>query len=98
MEQAKGDIRFKLSILNENLFIPFTDILATRYGIIGVDDEEKPFRIKNAPLSAAIKQYFGQNSFSDKNIKDIERLYFITLHPERTSINYIPSNNDMYNC
>lgn len=33
----------KLTILQNALFIPFTDIVATKYGVIGVDNNNNPY-------------------------------------------------------
>jgi hypothetical protein len=37
------DFSKQITLLRNSLFIPFTDILATKYGIVGVDSNNKPY-------------------------------------------------------
>jgi hypothetical protein len=86
----------RMTLVNNSLFIPFTDIYATKYGMIGVDQEDKPFFNKSnvSYINAKNGKVF---SFSDEKSENISKLYFIPLHPERINVCYNVSNNEMYN-
>ena len=86
----------KLTILQNALFIPFTDIIATKYGVIGVDNNNNPYlneKIKLPSQNNAIKQTY----FSSDHINNISKLYFIELQPERRDVKFDINNNEMYN-
>ena len=88
----------KIALLNNSLFIPLTDILATKYGMIGVDDNDKPFFNKrNLSYINHTNEKKFKNCFSDESSDKIYKLYFIPLHPERINICYSIHNSEMYN-
>lgn len=78
------------------IFVPFTDIYASNIATIGVDEDHKPFRNARNDLS---KKSFNilKKEFSQKNTNEIKELWLIMMNPERLSIEYHPSNNEMYN-
>ena len=88
----------KIALLNNSLFIPLTDILATKYGMSGVDDNDKPFFNKrNLSYINHTNEKKFKNCFSDESSDKIYKLYFIPLHPERINICYSIHNSEMYN-
>eukprot|EP01038_Epipyxis_sp_PR26KG_P014805 gene14805-19891_t len=86
----------KLNIQQSALFIPFTDIFfTTKYGIIGVDNDNKPFlNIKN---KLPKKEDMKESNFSSDRINNISKLYFVELQPERRDIKFDLNNNEIYN-
>jgi hypothetical protein len=89
----------KMTFIANSLFIPFTDIYATKYGVIGVDQENKPFFNKSnaSYINAKNESQFRQCLSSDENSENVSKLYFIPLHPERINVCYNVNNNEMYN-
>jgi hypothetical protein len=89
----------KVDILQNALFIPFTDIFATKYGVIYVDDVDEPLMnednnrvIKSQDLNKIIV-----SRVSKHNNVCIAKMYFVALHPERCNVIFNAQNNEMYN-
>jgi hypothetical protein len=89
------------NIFHNALFIPFTDIFATKYGVIYVDNAEKP--VLNEDNHRVIKskdlnKIIVSNVSTQNNVSCISKMYFIALHPERCNIVFnAENNNEMYN-
>lgn len=88
----------RMTFVTNSLFIPFTDIYATKYGVIGVDQENKPF-FNNSNASYINNKNVTQfrQRLSEENSENISKLFFIPLHPERMNVCYNVNNNKMYN-
>ena len=89
----------RMTLVSNSLFIPFTDIYATKYGVIGVDQGNKPFFNKSnaSYINNKNESQFRQCLSSDENSENVSKLYFIPLHPERINVCYNVNNNEMYN-
>jgi hypothetical protein len=86
----------KLNIIQQSaLFIPFTDIFATKYGVIGVDNNNKPFLNKKNKLPN--KEDIKESNFSSERLNYISKMYFVELQPERRDVMFDLNNNEMYN-
>ena len=89
------DFNKLIDIQQSALFIPFTDIFATKYGVIGVDNNNKPFLNKTNKLPK--KEDMKESNFSSERINNISKLYFVELQPERRDVKFDLNNNEMYN-
>ena len=86
----------KLNMLQSGVsFVPFTDVFATKFGVIGVDKDGNPYvnDKNNLPKEKNLKR----SNFSTDRIDNISKLYFIELQPERHEVKFDVNNNEMYN-
>lgn len=86
----------KLNMLQSGVsFVPFTDVFATKFGVIGVDKDGNPYvnEKNNLPKEKNLKR----SNFTTDRIDNISKLYFIELQPERHEVKFDVNNNEMYN-
>jgi hypothetical protein len=84
------------------IFIPFTDIYGSNIASFGLDDSNhttskcKPIRNIRNKLSNKTEKIL-RKEFSKDNPNEINELWLVVMNPERLSIKYNSSNNEMYN-
>jgi hypothetical protein len=83
--------------LDKNIFTAFSNIYASRFNIIGVDEHEKPFFFRNNRTMNKVKQNYFKGCFSGKPSNNVKKIYFIPMEPERLDVLFDEMNCDMYN-